>query len=190
MLLVFSSNIAPFFSSAVAVDDPPAEDLRVRQRIEALHSASLSAGPSFWRDRDRGLALVLLQDRVGYVATLIEKFRSTLSGVYRTLFPLNAPMETLGGLWQEFATPRWVRALVREQTTGGAHLAFAFSRAHYPNMNLELIGGAYANLPDAQRPFMGDHMEAAIGPAMSLVGVVLDRDDTLAQQQGQGQGLV
>ena len=174
------------------MEDPPAKNLRVRQRVEALHSASLSTCPSFWRDCDRRLALTLLQDRVGYVHNLIEKFRSTLSAVYKTLFPQNSPVETLGGLWQEFAMPWCVKALVREQTIGGARLAFAFSRAHYPSINLERISGAYANLLDAQCPYMEGHMNAAIGPAMSLIEFVLDDEEALLRHQAlvQGQGHV
>ena len=117
----------------MAVENPPAENLRVQQRVEVLQGASSSAGPSFWQDRDKGRTLVLLQDRVGYVETLIEKFRSTLSQVYKTLFPLNPPVETLGKLWEKFATAKRVTALVREQTIVGARLALAFSLAHYPN---------------------------------------------------------
>ena len=108
--------------------------------------------------------------------------------MYRTLFPLNPPVETLGGLWEEFPTPRRVKALVQEQTIGGARLAFAFSRAHYPSVDLRRIGGAYANLPDAQRPHMENHMDAAIGPAMSLVGFVLDDEETCARRRGLAQG--
>ena len=97
-------------------------------------------------------------------------------------------METLGGLWEEFATPRRVKALVREQTIGGARLAFAFTRAHYPNINLQRIGGAYANLPDAQRSHMEDHMNASIEPVMSLVGFVLDDEEARARRQALAQG--
>ena len=93
-----------FILPGVAVENPPAEKLRVQQRVEILQSASSSAGPCFWQDQDKGRTLVLLQDRVGYVETLIEKFRSTLSQVYKTLFPLNPPVETLGKLWEKFAT--------------------------------------------------------------------------------------
>ena len=131
---------------------------------------------------------MLLQDRVGYVQSLIEKFRATLSSVYRTLFPLNPPVETLSGLWEEFATPRRVKVLVREQTIGGARLAFAFTRAHYPSIDLRRIGGAYANLPDAQRPHMEGHMDAAIEPAMSLVGFVLDDEEARAWRRALAQG--
>ena len=157
-----------------------------------MQSASSLAGPSFWKDQDKGRTLVLLQDRVGYVETLIEKFRSTLSQVYKTLFPLNPPVETLGKLWEEFATAKRVTALVREQTIGGARLALAFSLAHYPNMDLRLIGRAYAAISEAQNNLMDDHMDAAIGPAKSLVMVVLCRSNIVArlQAQGQGQGLI
>ena len=97
-------------------------------------------------------------------------------------------METLGGLWEEFATPRCVKALVREQTIGGARLAFAFTRAHYPSINLQRIGGVYANLPDSQRPHMESHMNAAIEPAMSLVGFVLDDKEARARRRALAQG--
>ena len=101
-------------------------------------------------------------------------------------------MESLGGLWQEFATPRRVKVLVREQTIGGARLAFAFSRAHYPSINLERISGAYASLTDAQRPHMESNMNAAIEPATSLIGFVLDDEEALLRHQAlvQGQGHV
>ena len=181
-----------FILPGVAVENPPAEKLRVHQRVEVLQSASSLAGPSFWQDQDKGQTLVLLQDRVGYVETLIEKFRSTLSQVYKTLFPLNPPVETLGKLWEKFATAKRVTALVREQTIGGARLALAFSLAHYPNMDLQLIGRAYAAISEAQDNLMDDHMDAAIGPAESLVTAVLRRSDivTRLQAQGQGHGLI
>ena len=160
----------------MAVENPPAENLRVRQRVDVLHSAGSSMGPLLWQDREKARTLVLLQDRVGYVETLIEKFRSTLSQVYRTLFPLNPPVEALGKLWEEFATARRVTALVREQTIGGARLALAFSLAHYPEMDLGRIGGAYASLSEAQDLLLDGHMDAAIGPADSLVKAVIRRD--------------
>ena len=97
-------------------------------------------------------------------------------------------METLSRLWEEFATPRRVKALVREQTIGGARLAFAFIRAHYPSINLQRISGAYANLPNSQRPHMEGHMNAAIEPAMSLVGFVLDDEEARARRRALAQG--
>ena len=78
--------------------------------------------------------------------------------------------------------------MAREQTIGGARLAFAFTRAHYPSIDLQRISGAYANLPDSQRPHMEGHMNATIEPAMSLVGFVLDDKEARAWRRALAQG--
>ena len=84
--------------------------------------------------------------------------------------------------------PRRVKALVREQTIGGAYLVFAFSRAHYSSINIERISRAYASLSDAQRPHMEGHMNAAIEPATSLIGFVLDDKEGRARHRAVAQG--
>ena len=77
---------------------------------------------------------------------------------------------------------------MREQTIGGARLALAFARAHHPEINLSLIGGAYASLSGSQHEGMDNHMDAALHPAVIIVDAVFTREAEIARRLAQRQG--
>ena len=71
-------------------------------RFNALTCGSSPLDSSFWADRSRGLALIVLQDRLAQVYSLVGMFQSTLERTYKALFPLNVAPNGLFPLLNAF----------------------------------------------------------------------------------------
>jgi hypothetical protein len=115
--------------------------------VNSLCDVASCGGPSFWTNRSNGYVLALLQDWVGEVGGLVERFRAILARIYSTMFPLNPAIEGLSALMKTFHSVRRIENLVRHQMIVGSHVALAFVRAHYPKIDMKLIGGWAPHAP-------------------------------------------
>ena len=136
-----------------------------------------------WADRAKGRVLALLQDRVGQVSSLAERCRSALSCIYRALFPLNVEPEGLRGLLARFGNMESVKDAVRAQLIGGAKVALAFARVHYPGIDLRMIGKGLPPVGEGDRVPMNVHYAAARGPAQDIISRVEIETDLEVQRR-------
>lgn len=104
-----------------------------------MENTTLGA-PSFRSEQAKAYVLAILQDRVSQVGQFVESFQSALALVYRTMFPLNPQPQRLEDLMKKFSGVNRIKGLIREQLIGGAKVALAFVKAHYPRINLDVIG--------------------------------------------------
>jgi hypothetical protein len=98
-----------------------------------------SVADNFWADRSKAMKLTLLQDRIAQARVLTEMSRSALALVHQVMFPLNNQPEGLPALLDRFKNRNAVYSFVREHLRCGAVVALAFVRAHYPEVDLELL---------------------------------------------------
>jgi hypothetical protein len=94
---------------------------------------------NFWADRSKAMKLTLLQDRIAQAGVLAETSRSDLALVHEAMFPLNNQPEGLPALLDRFENGNAIYSFVREHLCCGAVVALAFVRAHYPEVDLELL---------------------------------------------------
>jgi hypothetical protein len=85
------------------------------------------------------MKLTLLQDRIAQARVLAETSRSALALVHEAMFPLNNQPEGLPALLDRFENGNAVYSFVQEHLRCGAVVALAFMRAHYPEVDLELL---------------------------------------------------
>jgi hypothetical protein len=85
------------------------------------------------------MKLTLLQDRIAQSGVLSETSRNALALVHQVMFPLNNQPEGLPALLDRFENGNAVYSFVREHLRSGAVVALAFVRAHYPEVDLELL---------------------------------------------------
>jgi hypothetical protein len=119
--------------------DSEAEARRVNAHLRAAQTHANSIADSFWADRSKALKLTILQDRIAQAGVLAETSRSALALVHEAMFPLNNQPEALYVLLDRFENGNVVYSFVREHLRCGAVVALAFVRAHYPEVDLELL---------------------------------------------------
>jgi hypothetical protein len=119
--------------------DSAAEARRVNAHLVATQTHANSVADNFWADRSKAMKLTLLQDRIAQAGVLAETSRSALALVHQVMFPLNDQPEGLPALLDRFENGNAVYSFVREHLRSGAMVALAFMRAHYPEINLELL---------------------------------------------------
>jgi hypothetical protein len=85
------------------------------------------------------MKLNILQDRTAQAGVLAETSRAALALVYEALFPLNNQPDGLPALLDHFENGDAVYRFVREHLHCGALVALSFVRAHYPEVDLELL---------------------------------------------------
>jgi hypothetical protein len=119
--------------------DSAAEARRVNAHLLAAQTHANSIADNFWADRSKAMKLTLLQDRISQAGVLAETSRSTLALVHEVMFPLNNQPEGLSALLDRFENGNAVYSFVREHLRCGAVVALSFMRAHYPEIDLELL---------------------------------------------------
>jgi hypothetical protein len=119
--------------------DSAAEARRVNAHLVAAQTHANSVADNFWADRSKAMKLTLLQDRIAQAGVLSETSRSALALVHQVMFPLNDQPEGLPALLDRFENGNAVYSFVREHLRSGAVVALAFVRAHYPEIDLELL---------------------------------------------------
>jgi hypothetical protein len=111
----------------------------VNAHLVAAQTHANSVADNFWADRSKAMKLTLLQDRIAQAGVLAETSRSALALVHQVMFPLNDQPEGLPALLDRFENGNAVYSFVREHLRSGAVVALAFVRAHYPEVDLELL---------------------------------------------------
>jgi hypothetical protein len=85
------------------------------------------------------MKLTVLQDRIAQAGVLAETSRTGLTLVHEVMFPLNDQPDGLPALLGRFENGDAIYRFVREHLRCGALVALSFVRAHYPEVNLELV---------------------------------------------------
>jgi hypothetical protein len=128
------------------------------------------------------MKLTLLQDRIAQAGVLTETSRSTLALVHQVMFPLNNQPEGLPALLDRFENGNAVYSFVREHLRCGAVVALAFVRAHYPEVDLELL----KTLPPSPsgRFNMEHHYAACRGTGDCIAQQIITESDRQRANQG------
>jgi hypothetical protein len=126
-------------SSADVCLDSAAEARHVNTLLLAAQTHANSIADNFWADRSKAMKLTLLQDRIAQAGVLAETSRGALALVHEAMFPLNNQPEGLPALLDRFENGNAVYSFVREHLRCGAMVALAFVRAHYLEIDLELL---------------------------------------------------
>jgi hypothetical protein len=85
------------------------------------------------------MKLTILQDRIAQVGVLAEISRAALALVHEAMFPLNDQPDGLPALLGRFENGDAIYRFVREHLRCGALVALSFVRAHFPEVDLELV---------------------------------------------------
>jgi hypothetical protein len=107
--------------------------------VVAAQTHANSVADNFWADRSKAMKLTLLQDRIAQAGVLSKMSRSALALVHQVMFPLNNQPEGLPALLDRFKNGNAVYSFVREHLHCRAVVALAFVRAHYPEIDIELL---------------------------------------------------
>jgi hypothetical protein len=128
----------PPFSADVCLDGE-AEAQRVNTHLRAAQTHANSVTNNFWADRSKAMKLTILQDRIAQGGVLAETSRAALTLVHEAMFSLNNQPNGLPALLDSFENGDAVYRFVREHLRYGALVALSFVRAHYPEVDLELM---------------------------------------------------
>jgi hypothetical protein len=85
------------------------------------------------------MKLIVLQDRIAQAGVLAETSRAALALVHEVMFPLNDQPDGLPVLLGRFENGDAIYRFVREHLHCGALVALSFVRAHYLEVDLELV---------------------------------------------------
>jgi hypothetical protein len=154
----------------------------VNAHLLAAQTHANSVADNFWADRSKAMKLTLLQDRVAQAGVLAETSQSALALVHEAMFPLNNQPEGLPALLDRFENGNAVYSFVREHLRCGAMVALAFMRAHYPEVDLELL----KTLPPSPsgRIDMEHHYTACRGTADCIARQIITESDRQRANQG------
>jgi hypothetical protein len=94
---------------------------------------------NFWADRSKAMKLTILQDRIAQAGVLAKIGRAALPLVHEAMFPLNNQPDGLPVLLDHFENGDAVYRFVRKHLRCRALVALSFVRAHYPEVDLELV---------------------------------------------------
>jgi hypothetical protein len=85
------------------------------------------------------MKLTVLQDRIAQAGVLAETSRAALALVHEAMFPLNDQPDGLPALLGHFENGDAIYRFVHEHLRCEALVALSFVRAHYPEVDLELV---------------------------------------------------
>jgi hypothetical protein len=85
------------------------------------------------------MKLTILQDRITQAGVLAEMSRAALALVHEAMFPLNDQPDGLPVLLGRFENGNAIYHFVCEHLHCGALVALSFMRAHYPEVDMELV---------------------------------------------------
>jgi hypothetical protein len=137
---------------------------------------------NFWANRSKAMKLTLLQDRIAQAGVLAETSRSALALVHEVMFPLNNQPEGLPALLDRFKNGNAVYSFVQEHLRCGAMVALAFMRAHYPEVNLELLKTLSPS--PSGRIDMEHHYAACRGTTDCIAQQIITESDHQRANQG------
>jgi hypothetical protein len=119
--------------------DSEAEARHVNTHLRAAQMHANSIADNFWADRSKAMKLTILQDRIAQAGVLAETSCVALALVHEAMFPLNNQPDGLPALLDRFKNGNAVYHFVHEHLRCGALVALSFVRAHYPEIDLELL---------------------------------------------------
>jgi hypothetical protein len=94
---------------------------------------------NLWADRSKAMKLTILQDRITQYVVLAETSRTVLALVHEAMFPLNDQPDGLCALLGHFENGDAIYRFIREHLRCRALVALSFMRAHYPEVDMELV---------------------------------------------------
>jgi hypothetical protein len=154
----------------------------VNAHLLAAQTHANSVADNFWVDRSKAMKLILHQDRIAQAGVLAETSQSALALVHEAMFPLNNHPKGLPALLDRFENGNAMYSFVREHLRCGAVVALAFMRAHYPEVNLELL----KTLPPSPsgRVDMEHYYAACRGTADCIAQQIITESDHQRANQG------
>jgi hypothetical protein len=154
----------------------------VNAHLVAAQTHANSVADNFWADRSKAMKLTLLQDRIAQAGVLTEMSQSTLALVHQVMFPLNNQPDGLPALLDRFENGNAVYSFVREHLRCGAMVALAFVRAHYPEVDLELLKKLSPS--PSGRFNMEHHYAACRGTGDCIAQQIITKSDRQRANQG------
>jgi hypothetical protein len=147
----------------------------VNAHLHATQTHANSIADNFWADRSKAMKLTILQDRIAQAGVLAETSRAALALVHEAMFPLNNQPDGLPVLLDHFENGDALYRFVREHLRCGALVALSFVRAHYPEVDLELLKML---LPTPSgRVDMDDHYAACRKTANCIARQIITESD-------------
>jgi hypothetical protein len=119
--------------------DSEAEARRVNTHLRAAQTHANSIADNFWADRSKAMKLTILQDQIAQAGVLAETSRAALALVHEAMFPLNNQPDGLPALLGRFENGDAIYRFICKHLRCGALVAMSFVRAHYPEVDLELV---------------------------------------------------
>jgi hypothetical protein len=135
--LLIVCDFLPFHADVCL--DSEAEARRVNAHLRAAQTHANSIADNFWADRSKAMKLTILQDWITQAGVLAETSRAALALVHEAMFPLNNQPDGLPVLLDRFENGDAVYHFVGEHLRYGGLVALSFVRAHYPEVDLELL---------------------------------------------------
>jgi hypothetical protein len=162
--------------------DSDAKARRVNSHLVAAQTHANSVADNFWAVRSKAMKLTLLQDRIAQAGALSETSWSALTLVHQAMFPLNNQPEGLPAFLDRFKNGNAVYSFVREHLRCRAVVALAFVRAHYPEIDLDLL----KTLPPSPsgRYNMEHHYAACRGTGDCIARQIVVESDRQRASQG------
>jgi hypothetical protein len=142
LLICFCSMFAACDILLILVDvclDSEAEAQRVNMHLRAAQTHANSIADNFWANRSKAMKLTILQDRIAQAGVLAKPSCAANARVHEAMFPLNDQPDGLPALLDRFKNGDAVYRFVREHLCCGALVTLSFVRAHYPEVDLELL---------------------------------------------------
>src|SRR4051812_44027676 len=154
---------------------PREEKERVAVRINCLTEEDMEDGGFFWMDRDRGMVLATVQDRVHQVSRVLRQVKTSLALILHVMFPLDEAPSTLWGLLAKFRDVHHVRELVRHQLVAGVKATLSLVRLHRPGVDLDAVAAGSPLRPDGGTWDMRPHYAAIWQYAEQIVDLFEQR---------------
>jgi hypothetical protein len=142
LLIYFCSMLVICDTFPIPADvclDSEAEARRVNAHLRAAQTHANSIAENFWADQSKVMKLTVLQDRIAQAGVLAKTSHAALALVHEAMFPLNNQPDGLPALLDRFENGNAVYRFIREHLRCGALVSLSFVRAHYPEVDLELL---------------------------------------------------
>jgi hypothetical protein len=85
------------------------------------------------------MKLTILQDRISQAGALAETSCAALTLIHQAMFPLNDQPDGLPSLLNHFENGEAIYRFIREHLRCGTLVALSFVRAHYPEVDMNLV---------------------------------------------------
>jgi hypothetical protein len=128
-----------FLQMYASTAKPKPEARRINAHLRAAQTHANLITDNFWADRSKAMKLTILQDRIAQAGVLAEMSRAALALLHEAMFPLNNQPDGLPALLDRFENGDAVYCFIREHLRCGALVVLSFVRAHYPEVDLELL---------------------------------------------------